>query len=103
IAVLDVVVESTDRGDVFTLSVRRMDREPRGGVGGLFAALQQRGASCAGGEGIAPLRERYSPPRHRACRIRGQYVVEPLDRRAKLERVQQRDRAVELHRDFRTA
>jgi hypothetical protein len=100
---LVVRVESRDGGDVGAL--------PRRGGGGEALCVSRRpppageqcGRAVGGTRRVGPAAEGEPPVRHRARRIRRQHVVESADRRAELERVEQRDGAVEPRRDRRAA
>ena len=99
VRVLVVVVQSAHRADVAALALRGVRRVTLRGVRGRAPLREQRRRAVAGRHRIAPPRERDPPVRHRAGGVRREHVVERLQRRAELERVQQRHRAVHPRRD----
>src|SRR6185437_13113980 len=97
--VLEVVVQLSDRVYVATLALRRVRAEPDSCVDGLPALPQQGDRSIPGRRRIGPPAERNPPVGHRAGGVGGEHVIERADRCAELERVKQRDGAIETRRD----
>ena len=65
--------------------------------------LRQRGRRAHAGKWISPIRQRDAPVRDRAARVFREHGVEALDRGAELERMQQRDGAIEVRARLRRA
>ena len=92
---LVVRIKARHRLDVGALAIG-FGADLRRAVDCLAPLLEHRGGANTECKRIAPAAERDTPFRDRAGRIGLQRRIEPFDRSAELERVEERDAAVEL-------